>query len=80
VASTLDSLLGQQGTVRRLLFGLLGSIPLALNHKLGLGLTETEQGIWAGFIATIILGSNVKEATIGKAQASAAAPSAQAGG
>lgn len=47
---------------RRFVLGVAGTAALALNHKLGLNMDVTEQGILAGTIATLVLGSSAKEA------------------
>lgn len=69
LAAFLENLLGTQGSLRRLLISLPGVVLLALNHKIGLNLDVTEQGIIAGVIAVVVTGSNLKEAAVVKAQA-----------
>lgn len=63
------SFAGPQGSLRRFVFGVLGTLILALNHRLGLALTIEEQGLLAGTIVTIIVGSNLKESSQAKSGA-----------
>lgn len=72
------SLVGPQGSGRRLLVGLGGTLLLALNHKLGLQLDLQEQTLIASLIGAVVLASNAKEAVTTRAQAGAQGLIAQA--
>lgn len=66
---------GDNGSLRRFILGAAGVAAVAGNHKFGLDLDTTELVTLSGLIATLVLGSNVKEVQKAKvdAQAEAAA-------